>query len=89
MIRTFISTVFRISVAAFLIGGAVVVGLQAFGIVTGNGAFIDTVSDHVAPWAYGAAGVAGLLAFALSYFPHGDEHDAPDRKSSMAVPEHA
>lgn len=89
MIRTVTSTVFRITVAAFLIGGAVVVGLQAVGIVMGNGAFIDAVSDHVAPWVYGAAGVAGLLAFALSYFPHGDGDDAMDQNSSPAVPEHA
>lgn len=87
MIRTVISVAFRISVVAFLLGGLVVVALQAAGLALGNGDFVDAVSDVVAPWAYGAAGVAGLLAFVLSYF-RTDEPQAADGVSTP-VPEHA
>lgn len=57
-------------------------GLQAVGLALGDGAFVDSISDNVAPWAYGAAGVAGLLAFALSYFrvsgTSGEDDSAPN-----------
>ncbi|AQT81581.1 hypothetical protein B1R94_23480 [Mycolicibacterium litorale] len=90
MMKTLISSIFRVSVLTFLVGGAVVVLLQAAGLVLGDGDFVDAVSDTVAPWAYGAAGVAGLLAFALSYFPHGDTEDAgADQETAAPVPEHA
>ncbi|WP_234811849.1 hypothetical protein [Mycolicibacterium canariasense] len=83
------SALFRVSVVVFLVGGAVVVALQAAGLVLGSGDFINAISDNVAPWAYGAAGVAGLLAFAMSYFPHGDDNGATERRSSDPVHEHA
>ncbi|WP_111509476.1 hypothetical protein [Mycobacterium kyogaense] len=89
MTRTILLTLFRISVAAFLLGGAVVVGLQAVGLALGNGAFVDSISDNVAPWAYGAAGVAGLLAFALSYFHLSDTASGEDDSASTLVHEHA
>ncbi len=87
MLKSVISVLFRVSVLAFLVGGAAVVALQAIGLVLGAGGFVNAVSDHVAPWAYGASGVAGLLAFAMSYFPHGD--DSADRELSDPVHEHA
>ncbi|MEW5810157.1 MAG: hypothetical protein AB1925_11930 [Actinomycetota bacterium] len=89
MIRSILLTAFRISVAAFLLGGAVVVGLQAVGLALGNGAFVDSISDHVAPWAYGAAGVAGLLAFALSYFQVSDGAGGENDSAPTLVHEHA
>ncbi len=89
MIKVIVSTLFRISVAAFLLGGALVVALQAVGLVLGDGEFVDAVTDHVAPWAYGAAGVAGLLAFALSYFRRDGDHAVTDEPKTAAVPEHA
>lgn len=75
MIKNLISIPFRISVAAFLLGGLVIVVLQAAGLMLGNGDFVNAVSDILAPWVYGAAGVAGLLAFVLSYFPHAADAD--------------
>lgn len=89
MIKTAISVLFRVSVLAFLIGGAAVVALQALGLVLGAGDFVNAVSDNVAPWAYGAAGVAGLLAFAMSYFPHGGDDGAAENPSSNPIHEHA
>ncbi|TRW88431.1 hypothetical protein FK535_04360 [Mycolicibacterium sp. 018/SC-01/001] len=87
MIRNILLAAFRISVAAFLLGGAAVVGLQIVGLALGNGAFVDSITDNVAPWAYGAAGVAGLLAFALSYFRVRDSGDA--ESAPTPVHEHA
>jgi hypothetical protein len=89
MIKNLLSVLFRLSVLAFLLGGAAVVALQAAGIVLGNGAFVEAVTDVVAPWAYGAAGVAGLLAFALSYFRSGDAAaDAATVDCASPVPQH-
>lgn len=91
MFKTIISILFRISVLGFLLGGLAVVALQASGLITGNGDLVKAVTDHLAPWVYGSAGVAGLLAFAMSYFPHDDlvtpEGDASPRLAQ--VPEHA
>lgn len=89
MFKTLISILFRISVAAFLLGGLAVVLLQAAGLILGNGEFVDAVSDTVAPWAYGSAGVAGLLAFAMSYFPGAPETDDDGVTPRPAVVEHA
>jgi hypothetical protein len=75
MIKHSISIVFRISVAAFLLGGLLVVVLQAVGLIVGDGEFVETITDTLAPWTYGAAGVAGLLAFAMSYFPNPTDAD--------------
>jgi hypothetical protein len=84
MIKDSISIVFRISVAAFLLGGLLVVALQAAGLVVGNGGFVDTITDTLAPWTYGAAGVAGLLAFAMSYFPNPTDADEATPDSEVA-----
>lgn len=89
MIKTVMSVLFRTSVLTFLVGGAAVVALQAAGLMLGAGDFVDAISDNVAPWAYGAAGVAGLLAFAMSYFPHGDGDGAGACESTHPVHEHA
>lgn len=89
MFKNIVSTLFRISVLGFLLGGLTVVVLQAAGLILGDGGFVTSVSDVIAPWAYGAAGVAGLLAFAMSYFP-GDQADDSEVSANAAhVPEHA
>lgn len=91
MFKTVISVLFRLSVAAFLVGGLAMVVLQGAGLVLGDGDFVTTITDRVAPWAYGAAGVAGLLAFALSYFrdPGTDAAEDGVTPRASALAEHA
>jgi hypothetical protein len=102
MFEKIICTIFRISTLVFLLGGVVIVVGQAGGILVGNGEFVTGFEETMAPWVYGASGVAGLLAFALMYFhPEADytgsEHDDAagtsdsDVKASGArhAPEHA
>jgi len=80
MFEKIICILFRISTLVFLLGGLAIVAGQAGGIIAGNGNFVTNFEETLAPWAYGAAGVAGLLAFVLMYFhPEADytgaEHD--------------
>lgn len=88
MAEKVISTVFRISVALFLLGGLVIVILQGVGLVLGDGDFVTGSEEALAPWAYGSAGVAGLLAFALSYF-HRADAETPTDADTVVTPEHA
>ena len=105
MFEKIICILFRITTLVFLLGGLTIVAGQAGGIIAGNGEFVTSFEETLAPWAYGAAGVAGLLAFVLMYYhPEadytGDEHthneDAddenhPEQNDSVArhTPEHA
>jgi hypothetical protein len=89
MFEKIICTLFRISTLTFLLGGLTIVTGQAIGIIVGNGHFVTSFEEALAPWAYGAAGIAGLLSFVLMYFHReahytGDEHDEED-----AVARHA
>jgi len=103
MFEKIICILFRLSTLVFLLGGLVIVLGQAGGIIAGNGEFVTTFEETLAPWAYGASGVAGLLAFALMYFnPEADytgaEHDDDQGRDAFATdgrvesrhaPEHA
>jgi hypothetical protein len=90
---------FRISTLVFLLGGLAIVLGQAGGLVAGNGEFVTGFEETLAPWAYGASGVAGLLAFVLMYFHPESEHDGEtahtehngelDGSVSRHAPEHA
>jgi len=82
MVKTTLSVLFRISMVAMLLGGLVVVVLQSGGLIAGDGEFVTMVDEVVAPWAYGAAAAAALLAFALSYFSH-DVNAAFDEEESV------
>ena len=90
MLEKCISTIFRISVVAFLLGGLAIVVLQGGGLIAGNGEFVTHIEELLAPWAYGSAGIAGLLAFALSYFHRPDDESSPTEDSARtATAEHA
>lgn len=95
MIKNTISVIFRLSVAVFLLGGLTIVAVQAAGLIVGDGDLVTAVTDNVAPWVYGSAGIAGLLAFALSYFSHHQgaaevtSDGAGDQNNSPPVHEHA
>lgn len=90
MFEKIISAIFRISVVVFLLGGLVIVVLQAAGLVMGDGEFVTGSEEMLAPRAYGSAGVAGLLAFALSYFHKDDDTEALGNEAHhTSTPEHA
>ncbi|CAG7583391.1 hypothetical protein ACVH9Z_00665 [Rhodococcus opacus] len=84
MFQKSFSTLFRISVVAFLLGGLAIVLGQSVGLILGDGVVVTHVEELLAPYAYGAAGIAGLLAFVLSYFHHGGEEDALGNEDSPA-----
>ena len=87
MLENILSTIFRISVVTFLLGGLAIVVLQTGGLIAGSGTFVVEVEELLAPWAYGAAGVAGLLAFALSYFrsPEDDPEEVTVREMTSGA----
>ena len=78
MIERTLSAVFRVSVVVFLLGGLAIVLLQIGGLIAGSGSFVTGTEEVLAPYAYGAAGGAGLLAFALSYFGDRAAQDEDD-----------
>lgn len=60
---------FYVFLAAFLIGGFVLVSLQAIGLFMGSGEVVTGVNDKLAPWVFGAATLCALAAFVLGYRP--------------------
>ncbi|MGZ8178011.1 hypothetical protein ACXVUM_08755 [Williamsia sp. SKLECPSW1] len=88
MIENTLSTVFRVSVVVFLLGGLAIVTLQAGGLIAGSGSFVTGAEESLAPYAYGAAGVAGLLAFALSYFRDGAAESEDGVADTLDVDHH-
>jgi len=89
MLFTGFSTLFRIATAAFLIGGLAIVVGQGIGLILGDGDLVAQVEEVLAPYAYGAAGIAGLLAFVLSYFHHDGEENALGNEDPHVAAEHA
>ncbi len=94
MFEKTISILFWISTLVFLLGGLAIVAGQAGGIIAGNGDFVTSFEETLAPWAYGASGVAGLLAFVLMYFhPEADytgaEHDDEHTHNEHADDDHS
>ena len=88
MIERTLSAVFRVSVVVFLLGGLAIVLLQIGGLIAGSGSFVTGSEEALAPYAYGAAGVAGLLAFALSYF-RDDAAETEDDVTDVVDPDHS
>ena len=66
---------FRVCLALFLLGGGIVVLLQAAGLVTGSGPLVEGAVEWVGLPTFVLAGVAGLLGFALSYLKGWDTAD--------------
>jgi hypothetical protein len=62
--------VFTIAVVLLLLGGLVIVAVQAAGLIVGEGGWLTAVSETVEPPTFIAASIAGILAFALSYQRH-------------------
>ena len=59
--------VFTVAVVLLLLGGLVIVAVQAAGLIVGQGDWLTAVSETVEPPTFIAASIAGILAFALSY----------------------
>lgn len=78
MFQKIITAVFCTLTAVFLLGGFAIVAGQGIGLILGNGRLVTSVSETLAPYVYGSAGVAGLLAFAMSYAKHSETGDAVD-----------
>ncbi|MCI2420208.1 hypothetical protein MOQ72_22445 [Saccharopolyspora sp. K220] len=58
---------FKCGLAILLLLGIIVVGAQAIGVLTGNAALVSGVVDGLGKAMTIAAGVTGLLGFAMSY----------------------
>jgi hypothetical protein len=58
---------FKITLIFFLLGGLAIVVGQAGALIAGDATFARTLKSTLAPYAFGGASVAGILAFLLSY----------------------
>jgi hypothetical protein len=75
MFTKLVDTVFRLSLALFLLGGVLVVAVQAVALVAGAGSVVEDVVVWVGTPTFVLAGVAGLLGFVLSYLKGWDTAD--------------
>ena len=58
--------VFTAAVVLLLLGGLVIVAVQAAGLIAGEGEWLTAVSETLEPPTFIAASVAGVLAFLMS-----------------------
>jgi hypothetical protein len=70
-----LTNLFALTVLFFLLAGLVIVIGQAVMLAAGDATAARGWASAVAPYAFGGAAAAGVLAFLLSYATHGD-HDA-------------
>ncbi|KQU28459.1 MULTISPECIES: hypothetical protein [unclassified Rhodococcus (in: high G+C Gram-positive bacteria)] len=87
MFHTFVSALFRLCTLAFLLGGLVIVAGQGVGLLLGNGSIVSQVPATLSPFVYSAAGVAGLLAFVMSYSDGESDVDRTDTAEAVVVPD--
>lgn len=67
MVTRTLDVLFRVCLALFLLGGLIVVAVQAIALVTGAGSAVESVVDWVGTPTFVLASAAGLLGFTLSY----------------------
>ncbi|WP_141215359.1 MULTISPECIES: hypothetical protein [unclassified Rhodococcus (in: high G+C Gram-positive bacteria)] len=89
MFRTAVSTLFRLSTVVFLLGGLVIVLCQAAGLILGRGEFVTQTFALMSPYVFGSAGVAGLLAFVMSYLGDPEEDSVTESSVRDAAPDAA
>lgn len=58
---------FKISVIFFLLAGLAIVIGQTVALVAADAAWARSIKSTLAPYAFGGASVAGILAYLLSY----------------------
>lgn len=82
------SILFYVFLAAFLLGGLALVGIQAVGLVTGSGDTITGAKAALAPWVFGAATLCAVSAFVLGYRPEALRAQREQRKRDKEVQFH-
>lgn len=75
MITRVMDAIFRVCLALFLIGGAILVAVQIFGLLARSESVVDGVVEWVGLPTFVLAGTAGLLGFVLSYLKGWDTAD--------------
>jgi hypothetical protein len=80
-----LTNVFALTVLFFLIAGLVIVIGQAAALAAGHASAARQWASVVAPYAFGGAAVAGVLAFLLSYGAAGKHDDHIDDDSDVEV----
>ena len=77
-----ITFLFTLSVVVFLLAGLAIVVGQAVFLVGGDATGARAWQAALVPFAFGGASVAGLLAFALTYW-HGEDEDGLDQETEL------
>ena len=80
-----LTNLFAVTVLFFLLAGLVIVIGQAVTLVAGDATAARGWASAVAPYAFGGAAVAGVLAFLLSYGATGKHDDHIDDDSDVEV----
>jgi hypothetical protein len=79
------TNLFALSVLFFLLAGLVIVVTQAVALAAGDATAARGWGSTLAPYAFGGASVAGVLAFLLSYGAVGRHDDHIDDDSDVEV----
>ena len=77
-----ITFLFTLSVVVFLLAGLAIVIGQAVILAGGDATGARHWQAALVPFAFGGASVAGLLAFALTYW-HGEDEDGLDQETEL------
>src|SRR5690242_226637 len=80
-----LTNLFALAVLFFLLAGLVIVLGQAALLAAGDATAARGWASTVAPYAFGGAGVAGVLSFLLSYGKAGEHDDHIDDDSDVEV----
>lgn len=74
-VQTALTTLFKVSLLAFLALGIALVLAQLAGVILGRGPLVEAAAATLAIPMTVAAGVAGLLGFVMSYVFHWEVSD--------------
>ena len=77
-----ITFLFTLAVVVFLLAGLAIVIGQAAILAGGDATGARAWQATLVPFAFGGASVAGLLAFALTYW-HGEDEDGLDQETEL------
>ena len=80
-----LTNLFALTVLFFLLAGLVIVLGQAAALAAGHATSARQWASAIAPYAFGGAAVAGVLAFLLSYGAAGKHDDHIDDDSDVEV----
>ena len=80
-----VTNLFALTVLFFLVAGLIIVIGQAATLVAGDATAARGWASMLAPYAFGGAAAAGVLAFLLSYGATGRHDDHSDDDSDVEV----